>query len=74
MAMAPMPLDAVFQKKVDAEKALQHPLFKQAAQAASKAYGESEKTLRENPGICGCCPDQSARQAFLHVLMGELGE
>lgn len=69
MALPPHWLDDIFRNPQTAERNFaSHPKVKHAFAAAAAAYHETQKTLNDNPGMCGGGPDQMARAAFLEII------
>jgi hypothetical protein len=74
-ALAPHPLDKVFEKattekQVD-EGLLNDELFKKAVTAALKAKKDQEQKYKDDPKLIGPTPAQAARVKFLEVLKNE---
>ena len=72
MAMAPHWLDDVFEDGPANAKAKfqNHPKLAEAFREAETAYRDAEKAHKDNPGMVGGVPKQSARARFLEVLNG----
>lgn len=74
-ALPPHPLDGAFEKAVTEkqlnEALLNDDLYKKAVKEALKAKQAQEKNYKDNPKFVGASPAQSARQAFLRVLLNE---
>lgn len=68
MALAPAPLDEVFEHGVDSAEFMDHKLIKRALNLANKAYLDRKVHIEKNPGICTGSPAQAARVAFLQVI------